>query len=328
MTIVGGTMVNYRQECSSLLYDYLMYHINIKNHSQKTVREYFFDLRLFFRYLIWVQDETQDFDSISIKNIDLKFVEGITTTDIYNFLSWLSTERNGGESAASRARRLMSIRSFYHYLVVTKELLPTNIAERIDSPKLRKSLPKFLSESDAKKLIDAADGKFASRDRAIMMIMMGCGLRVSEVVSLNMDSIQDDGGLRVLGKGNKERMVYMPDFTLDCLNEYLQDRRSQKIKDDHEKAVFISNIGTRLNVRAIQKMMDRTLLKAGLDVERYSPHKLRHTAATEMVRNGVDVRVVQEVLGHEHLSTTQIYTHVENTDLKIAAKANKIGEKP
>lgn len=321
-------MINYRQECSPLLYDYLMYHINIKNHSQKTVQEYFFDLRLFFRYLIWVQDETQDFDSISIKNIDLKFVEGITTTDIYNFLSWLSTERNGGEGAASRARRLMSIRSFYHYLVVTKELLPTNIAERIDSPKLKKSLPKFLSESDAKKLIDAADGKFASRDRAIMMIMMGCGLRVSEVVSLNMDSIQDDGGLRVLGKGNKERMVYMPDFTLDCLNEYLQDRRSQKIKDGHEKAVFISNIGTRLNVRAIQKMMDRTLLKAGLDVERYSPHKLRHTAATEMVRNGVDVRVVQEVLGHEHLSTTQIYTHVENTDLKIAAKANKIGEKP
>lgn len=318
-------MVNYRQETSPLLYEYLMYHINIKNHSQKTVQEYFFDLRLFFRYLMWAKDENQDFDSISIKNVDLKFVENITVTDIYNFLSWLSTERNGGESAASRTRRLMSIRSFYHYLVVTKEMLPVNIAERVDSPKLRKSLPKFLSEADAKKLLEAADGKFASRDRAIMMVMMGCGLRVSEVVSLNLDSIQDDGGIRVLGKGNKERMVYMPDLTAECLNEYLTDRQALRIKEGHEKAVFISNIGTRLNVRAIQKMMDRTLLKAGLDVERYSPHKLRHTAATEMVRNGVDVRVVQEVLGHEHLSTTQIYTHVENSDLKIAAKANKIG---
>ena len=319
-------MVNYRQECSPLLYDYLMYHINIKNHSQKTVQEYFFDLRLFFRYLLWIQNEKQDFDTISIKDVDLKFVEAISLEDIYNFLSWLSVERNGGESAASRARRLMSIRSFYHYLVVTKQVLQTNIAERVDAPKIKKTLPKYLSESDAKKLINAADGKFASRDRAIMMVMMGCGLRVSEVVSLNLDSIQEDGGLRVIGKGNKERMVYMPDFTADCLNDYLSDRQSLKIRDGHEKAVFISNIGTRLNVRAIQKMMDRTLLKAGLDVERYSPHKLRHTAATEMVRNGVDVRVVQEVLGHEHLSTTQIYTHVENSDLKIAAKANKIGE--
>lgn len=319
-------MVNYRQECSPLLYEFLMYHTNIKNHSEKTVQEYFFDLRLFFRYLQWVQDETQDFESILIKNVDQKFVESITKTDIYNFLYWLSTERSGGESAASRIRRLMSIRSFYHYLVVTKELLPVNIAERIDAPKMRKALPKFLSEADAKRLIGAADGKFASRDRAIMMVMMGCGLRVSEVVSLNLDSIQDDGGLRVIGKGNKERIVYMPEYTKTCLNDYLKDRQSLRIHEGHEKAVFISNIGTRLNVRAIQKMMDRTLLKAGLDVDRYSPHKLRHTAATEMVRNGVDVRVVQEVLGHEHLSTTQIYTHVENSDLKIAAKANKIGE--
>lgn len=319
-------MVNYRQECSPLLYDFLMYHVNIKNHSPKTVQEYFFDLRLFFRYLIWTRDETQDFESISIKDVDQKFVEGITKTDIYGYLSWLGTERSGGESPASRMRRLMSIRSFYHYLVVTRELLPVNIAERIDAPKLKKTLPKFLSETDAKKLLDAADGKYASRDRAIMMVMMGCGLRVSEVVSLNMDSIQEDGGLRVIGKGNKERMVYMPDFTVDCLNDYLKDRQTLRVREGHEKAVFISNIGTRLNVRAIQKMMDRTLLKAGLDVERYSPHKLRHTAATEMVRNGIDVRVVQEVLGHEHLSTTQIYTHVENSDLRIAAKANKIGK--
>ena len=318
-------MTDYKKECSPLLYDYLSYHISIKNHSQKTVHEYFLDMRLFFRYLAWAKDESLIFEEISIKNVDLEYVKSITAKDIYDYMSWLATERNGGEAPPSRTRRLMSIRSFYHYLVVTTQQLESNIAERVDAPKLLKSLPKFLSETDAKKLLSAADGKFASRDRAIMMMMMGCGLRVSEVVSMDMSSLLGDGGVRVLGKGNKERVVFMPKLTADCLKEYLQDRKGLRVRDGCENAIFLSNIGTRLTVRAVQKMMDRTLLKAGLDVSRYSPHKLRHTAATEMVRNGVDVRVVQEVLGHEHLSTTQIYTHVENTDLRLAAKANKIG---
>jgi len=318
--------INYRKESSQLLYDFLMYHKNIQNHSAKTVQEYFLDLRTFFRYLIWLEtDEALEFDEISIKNCNLEFAQKIGRSDIYDYLSWLSEERNGGLEASSRARKLASIHSFFKYLVVTMELLEKNPADGVTPPRLRKSLPKYLSETEANRLLSAVEGPFAERNYAILLVLMGCGLRVSELVSLNLGSIQDDS-IRVLGKGNKERILYMPDSTREAVEDYMVVRKGIEPMPGHEQALFLSQRKTRLGVRMVQTMVDKCLLKAGLDVERYSPHKLRHTAATEMMKNGIDVRVVQEVLGHSRLDTTQIYTHVESTDLRIAAKANKIGK--
>lgn len=325
--------IDYRSESPRILIDFLSYHETIKAHSQKTVDEYFLDLRNFFRYLKQLRDRSlQDipFEDISIKDIDLAFIKDITLTDIYGYMTYLSRDRvqhhnsensNKGLSAASRARKLATIRSFFNYLCNKVHLLENNPCKDIDSPKLKKSLPRYLTLNESLSLLDAVDGNNRERDYCILTLFLNCGLRISELIGLNRNDIQEDA-LRVLGKGNKVRIVYLNQACQDALQQYLAVRRPISGRD--QDALFLSTQNKRISRSMVHTLVKKHLSQAGLDSTQYSSHKLRHTAATLMLQNGVDVKAVQEVLGHEHLNTTEIYTHVDNDSLRVAAKANPL----
>lgn len=327
--------MDYRTEAPEIIRDFLMYHETIKGHSSATVDEYYLDLRNFFRFLMLergVVPRNSPMDEISIKDVDLSFAGAVTLAEVYSYLSYLSRDRvrnqrsrfeEHGISAASRARKIATIKSFYKYLTVKAKLLDVNPVQDLDSPKVPKALPRYLSLEESKQLLNACDGKNRARDYCIICIFLNCGLRISEIVGLNMSSIGEDY-IRVLGKGNKERMVFINSAVRAALDEHLSIRKAASAID--ENALFLSNRRTRITRETVHSMVKKTLVKAGLDSEKYSSHKLRHTAATLMLQNGVDVRTLQEVLGHEHLNTTQIYTHVDNAELRIAAEANPLGE--
>ena len=316
--------MDYRTEAPPLLRDFLVYHETIQGHSRRTVDEYFLDLRSFFRFI--KQDKhmvpaDMSFDSIPIDNIDLAVVRAITLTDVYAYMNFLSRDR--GLNGASRARKVATIRSFYKYLTNKAKLLEQNPVQELDSPRLRKSLPKFLDLEESVELLESVDGKNSSRDYCILTLFLNCGLRISELVGLNKTDVRGDR-LRVLGKGNKERMLYLNDACRRTLEDWLTERDALTLVDRDALFVTLQN-RRRISRAAVHKLVKKHLAAAGLDSSQYSSHKLRHTAATLMLQNGVDVRTLQEVLGHDHLNTTQIYTHVDNDDLRTAARANPLG---
>lgn len=326
-------MADYRTEAPQILRDFLSYHETIKAHSKRTVDEYFLDLRNFFRYLKQTRDPSlreHSLDEIDIMDVDLDFVASVTLTDIYGYMTYLSRDRvqhqnsrnsGYGLNAASRARKIATIRSFYNYLTNKMHLLRENPVKDIDSPKLKKTLPKYLTLDESIQLLDAVDGKNQERDYCILTLFLNCGLRISELVGLNLNDIQDDA-LRVLGKGNKVRIIYLNDACQDAIAKYLAVRRPITGRD--ENALFLSSQNERISRSTVHAMVKKRLGQAGIDPAEYSSHKLRHTAATLMLQNGVDVRAVQEVLGHDHLNTTEIYTHIDNESLRVAAKANPL----
>lgn len=324
---------NYRTESPKILLDFLAYHETIKAHSRRTVDEYFLDMRNFFRYMKWIRDPLlQDcsLDKISILDVDLSFVASIALTDIYGYMTYLSRDRathqnsefsNKGLNAASRARKLATIRSFYNYICNKMHLLEENPCKDIDTPKTMKSLPRYLTLDESLSLLDAVDGPHRERDYCILTLFLNCGLRISELIGLNRNDIHDDA-LRVLGKGNKVRVVYLNQACKDALANYLAVRRPISGRD--QDALFLSSQNKRISRSTVHALVKKHLAMAGLDSTQYSSHKLRHTAATLMLQNGVDVKAVQEVLGHEHLNTTEIYTHVDNEALRVAARANPL----
>ena len=261
------------------------------------------------------------FEEISIDDVDIGLVKQITLTDIYAFMSFLSGDR--GLNAASRARKVATIRSFYKYLTNKAKLLEINPVQDLDSPRLKKTLPKYLNLNESIELLEAVDGKNYSRDYCILTLFLNCGLRISELVGLNVTDVRGDQ-LRVLGKGNKERILYLNEACQQALQDWMTDRNMLTLLD--QNALFVTpQRRKRISRDAVHKLVKKHLLAAGLDSTQYSSHKLRHTAATLMLQSGVDVRTLQEVLGHDHLNTTQIYTHVDNEALRIAAKANPLG---
>lgn len=326
-------MADYRTEAPQILRDFLAYHETIKAHSKRTVDEYFLDLRNFFRYLKQTRDPSLAglaLDEIDISDVDLDFVSSVTLTDIYGYMAYLSRDRvrnqnsrnpDYGLNAASRARKIATIRSFYNYLTNKMHLLRENPVKDMDSPKLKKTLPKYLTLDESVQLLNAVDGKNQERDSCILTIFLNCGLRISELVGLNLTDIQGET-LRVLGKGNKVRIIYLNDACQAALEQYLAVRRPIVGRDAN--ALFLSARNERISRSMVHAMVKKRLSAAGIDASQYSSHKLRHTAATLMLQNGVDVRAVQEVLGHEHLNTTEIYTHVDNEGLRVAAKANPL----
>ena len=334
---------NYKTEAPRLIKDFLSYHQNILNHSAKTVEGYYLDLRMFFRFIKISRDLAtmeENFDEIEIKDIDEALIKSVTSSDVLDFLDFLSNEREGirklktrdetnsGLSAVSRARKLAAIRSFYGYLVKTAHVVEHNPVENMSNPKLKKSRPHFLHEDECDRLLDAVAGPFEVRDYCMLLLFMSCGLRVSELVGINLGDLAEDS-IRVHGKGNKDRLVFITPEVREAIDDYLLQRSEIKdqIEPGHENALFISRNFRRISVRGVQKMVEKNLLKAGLDTNQISTHKLRHTAATLMLQNGVDVRTLQDVLGHESLNTTQIYTHVEDTGLREAARANPIAKR-
>lgn len=317
-------MLDYRIDAPDILCDFLSYHETVRGHSAKTVDEYYLDLRTMFRYLKLRKGMVADdmpFDEIPIRDIKMDFIEKITLNDIYDYLSFLSRER--GLNAASRARKVSTIRSFFKYLTNKTHQLQFNPVEDLDPPKILKSLPRYLSFEESVQLLNSVQGRNQARDYCILMLFLNCGLRISELVGLNLGDIHDDY-IRVLGKGNKERILFLNDACKSAIQDYLPVRSAQHPLDP--KALFISSQRQRISKSAVHLLVKKHLGEAGLDSSQYSSHKLRHTAATLMLQNGVDVRTLQEILGHDHLNTTQIYTHVDSTDLRIAARANPLGQ--
>lgn len=327
--------MDYRNEAPPVLRDFLSYHETIKGHSRATVDEYFLDLRNFFRYLKierGLVPRSAELDEISIKDVDLDLIASVTLNDVYDYMAFLardkvknerSREPEYGLMASSRARKIATIRSFYKYLTVKTKQLEVNPVEGLDTPKTTKSLPRYLSLDESRRLLDAVDGVNSERDYCIICLFLNCGLRISEIVGLNVGDVREDS-LRILGKGNKERIVYLNEACQAAIEAY-KPVRSQ-MAESSVSAFFVSNRRKRMSRETVHAMVKKTLLKAGLDPDKYSSHKLRHTAATLMLQNGVDVRTLQEVLGHEHLNTTQIYTHVDNSELRLAAQANPLAD--
>jgi site-specific recombinase XerD len=312
-----------------ILMEFLEYHSTVRGHSDKTVMAYYTDLKILFRYIKLrrhLVPAGTPFNEIDIIDIDLDFIKSIRIEELYRYQSFSPELQDSSRalSAASRCRRTSSVKSFYTYLSTKRHLLDNNICLELDMPKRQAALPRYLEEDECERLLAACDGKFAFRDYAILMLFLSCGLRVSELVGLNVTDIYEDH-VRVLGKGNKERVVFFAEGCREALDDYLAVRDNGRLKEADKNALFISSRNSRITARGVEQMLDKKLMAAGLDASRYSPHKLRHTAATLMLKNGVDTRALQEVLGHSNLNTTQIYTHLDNTALHEAAMANPIG---
>ena len=314
----------------AVLRDYLSYHETIAGHSDKTVDEYYLDLRLFFRFLVKNRAHTSPsmpLEEISISEVDAAFLQTVTLNEVYDFMRYLSRERpkqqnsphtDYGLTASARTRKVVAIRSFFKYLKKF-HIIEENPVSDLESPKQMKKLPRYLTLQESLALLQAVEGRHAARDYAILTLFLNCGLRRAELAGLNVTDA-DREKIRIFGKGGKERELYLNDACREALDGWLDARP----KETDEKALFLSGQGKRMHPNTVHALVKKHLLSAGLDPNRYSAHKLRHTAATLMLSNGVDVRTLQEVLGHEHLNTTQIYTHIDSTELRLAAKANPL----
>lgn len=322
-------------DCPQILREFLTYHETIKGQSPRTISEYYLDLRMFFRFMKLMRSDMPihaRLDDINIRDVDIAFIRQITTSDIFDFLSYLANDRTPnpdasvptyGISPTARARKLSALKSFYKYLTVRTKQLTENPVADLEYPKLRKSLPKYLTMEQSKALLKAVSGPNEKRDYAILMLFLNCGIRRSELVGLNLTDVYEDR-IRVIGKGNKERFVYFGTPCRKAIDAYLPERNKKVLSDN--RALFGSRDNNRISVSAVHRLVKKYMLMAGLDADNFSVHKLRHTAATMMLSGGVDVKTVQEVLGHENLNTTQIYTHIENTELKLAAEANPLSK--
>lgn len=311
----------------SFIKEFLLYMQNIKNRSKSTIREYHYDLRDTFRFLKLFKQEKIKFNNINdeliektnILDLDINFVKNIELTDLYEYLNYLSNTRL--DKPTTRARKIAALKSFFNFMTFKQKVLEKNPAVELETPKLSKRLPKYLSLDESVALLHSIQGKNEKRDTCIITLFLNCGLRLSELVAINFKDIKGDS-LHVIGKGDKERSVYLNNACQKSLKEYISVR--PKDVKDHD-ALFISERGTRIGKRTVEMMVKKYITLAGLDPKKYSPHKLRHTAATLMHKyGGVDIRSLQQILGHESVSTTEIYTHVDSEQVKEALEKNPL----
>lgn len=309
------------------LNDFLNYLGTIKGKSSNTISGYRIDLTMFFRFLKLYKgfvDSKAPFEEIDISDIDEPFLISIKLADIYAFLSFAENQRSNGSYA--RARKVAAVRSFFKYLYGKAKILDENPAIELESPKISKRNPVYLTLDESKSLLSIIEGKNKERDLCIITLFLNCGLRLSELVGINISKIKDDT-LTVIGKGNKERTVYLNKSCIKVIDNYLSVRNLLEVEYEDKDALFISRNNRRINKRTVELLVKKYVNKAGLTNEKYSPHKLRHTAATLMYKHGnVDIRSLQKILGHENLSTTQIYTHVDDEKLRKAVSLNPLNE--
>ena len=315
--------INCFEEAPKPIFDFLMYMSTVKNKSQNTVNEYYLDLRTFFRYLKKARNLVAvdvEFSDISISDVDLDLIRSVTLDDAYKFMLYLQQERKN--TPVTRSRKVSSLHSFFKYLTNRQMLLDVNPLESLEQPKSGKRLPKYLTLEQCYELLNVVEGPYKERDYCILVLFLNCGMRLSELCSINYNSI-NNGQLRIIGKGNKERKVYLNQACLDAISAYMKVRPTDGVKDKY--ALFISRQNNRLSPKSVQAMVNKYLDKIGLGGQGYSVHKLRHTAATLMYQHGdVDIRILKEILGHENLGTTEIYTHLSDSQMENAIKANPL----
>lgn len=312
-------------DAPAIVNEFLNYQAIIQNKSKNTIHEYYYDLRTFFRFMKMKKNQEQykdlTFEQIQIQDVTIEFIRTIKLSDLYEYLSFINTTRDN--EARSRSRKVSSLKSFYKYLSDKAGLLEENPTIKLEMPKLRQTLPTYLTLEESKRLLAAVNGSNKERDLCIITLFLNCGMRLSELIGINLKDIKEDT-IRILGKGNKERTVYLNKSCISAINNYLRVRPHEDVKDPD--ALFLSRNKRRISDSMVQTLVKKYIEAAGLDPEKYSPHKLRHTAATLMYKYAdVDIRVLQEILGHENLNTTQIYTHVDNEQLKEATKRHPLG---
>ena len=321
-------------EFNEQIQQFAIYKRTIQGCSEKTVNEYMLDIRTFFRFLLanekGIEIDSEDFYNIDVRSIDADYLSKIKTEQIYEFLFYASDTRKNMWSA--KARKLSAIKGLYKYLTIKKNYFEENPAINIESPKPKKALPKFLNLDESllflQAILDDQESNTKERDYCIVTLFLNCGMRLSELVGINITDLDRElRSLRVIGKGNKERIIYLNEACQNVLKEYLQIRLSPKYENVQSKALFLSRLNKRISVKTVQWMVYKYLELAGLEAKKYSVHKLRHTAATLMYQSGnVDVRVLKDILGHEQLNTTQIYTHVSNENMRSAMEQNPLAK--
>ncbi len=318
-------MINYQpdyEKLPELVCDYLRYADAVKNRSQKTIFEYALNIKEFLSFLL-VDKNICKQDNINLHLCDENFFKSISLNDAYKYISYCKNERNN--SSTTRARKVVAIRQLFKYLSDNRQILKNNPMKALDTPKQKKALPKYLSLQQSIDLLGTVDGKNKERDYAILTIFLNCGLRLSELVSLNYTDIKPDHSMVILGKGNKERTVYLNEACVKAVERYMAVRPKDGVID--KKALFLSSRLKRISPKTVQFIVKSYLEKAGLGDMGLSVHKLRHTAATLMYQYGdVDVLVLKDILGHENLNTTEIYTHLADEQKKQAIDNNPLGK--
>lgn len=324
-------MIN-RENNPEYLNSFLDYTVTILNKSPNTVKEYNYDLAMLLKFIKirFNMTNEEDFSKIVVKDVTIDTIKKIKLDDIHAFLSYLTTTYHS--KAATRARKASSIRVFFNYLCAKANLIEVNPAQNLETPKLDRRLPKYLSLEDSQKLlstVDNPDNRNYLRDYAIITLFLNCGLRLAELVGINIGDIDfSENKMTVIGKGNKERTIYLNKACIRTIKEYLEVRPKEGIRTDKfnsKNALFLSERKERISRRTVQHIVDKELSAAGLASKKLSTHKLRHTAATLMYQYGqVDIRALQEVLGHESISTTEIYTHVANEQAREAIENNPL----
>lgn len=312
------------------LIDFLNYLETIKSKSINTINGYKIDLTVFFRFMMvyrgQVNQDCVEFEEIDISKINDDFLRSIKLRDLYAFLSF--TEKYRDNSAYARARKVATLKSFFNYLQGKAKIISDNPTSELESPKINKRHPVYLTLNQSIHLLESLDknDKNYQRDYCILTFFLNCGMRLSELCSIQIDKIREDT-LTIIGKGNKERTVYLNEACLKALSEYLKVRNDSKALLENKKFLFLSSRNTPINKRTVEIMIKKHITNAGLTDEKYTPHKLRHTAATLMYKYGnVDIRSLQNILGHESISTTQIYTHVDDDTLREAVKSNPLSK--
>ena len=317
------------EENPDYLNDFLDYMITIQNKSKNTVKEYNYDLATFLKFIkmhFKLTDE-KNIKNIKYKDVTIETLNRVKLEDLHAFLAYLT--KNYNSKATTRSRKVSSLRVFFKYLT-QKKLITINPAQDLETPKIGKRLPKYLTLEDSKKLLYVAseeDTRNTKRNFAITTLFLNCGMRLSELVGINIKDIAfDECQMTVIGKGNKERTIYLNKACINAIEDYLKVRpKTNFANTDAEKALFLSERRQRISRRMVQQIIYDELRKAGLDSDKYSVHKLRHTAATLMYQYGqVDIRALQELLGHESISTTEIYTHVSNQQVRDAVEKNPL----
>ena len=315
-------------ENPAYLNDFLNDMIISENKSKNTVKEYNYDLAMFLKFIKihYNLTEEKDFENIVYKDVSIETIKDIQLDDIKSFFGYLTKENNS--KATTRSRKASAIRRFFNYLC-EEHILEVNPAQNLKTPKLERRLPKYLTLEDSKKLLDASlseDSRNNIRNHSITTLFLNCGMRLSELVGIDIKDIRfDECKLNVIGKGNKERTIYLNKACMNAIRDYLDIRPKNNLTKDGEKALFLSERRSRISRRAVQDIIYKELHRAGLDTQKYSVHKLRHTAATLMYQYGqVDIRALQELLGHESISTTEIYTHVSNDQVRDAVERNPL----